>query len=343
LASDGKRRAMRALIDESVFHAKKYYQTYLSEPSPAGDFSLSLSGIASEEHLDLVRVLQEIKDIGAGGELLVVTHSDPKGFLMPLKAKGKVSLLFEVMDKILKIAEGIRRHEAIRPVPPKQAPDAWKKWFADFEPGIKLEPGFETNPDWHDFVEKQFDAWFERQGRDILKLPDPRGDLKELLDLLKDVRSLGFKRLEFRACQIGADKTAMEKIAAFLNVKIVVGPTKVETFYGTIPHSDIGFIADDGKRSAALKRIGGRTFPKISMGLLVLPRAFKVIAENDDALKAFVQGYIRAKYSGSVSPFVVGGVNSVGRSVTKYVFPLEPDYKTLLVKFDAAAAKSVTP
>lgn len=334
---------MRALIDESVFHAKKYYETYLSEPSPAGDISLSSTGIASEPHLDLIRVLQEMKDVGAGGELLVVTHSNPKGFLMPLKANGKVSWLFEVMDKILKIEEGIRRHDAIRSMPPKQAPDAWKKWFADFEPGIRLDSGFETNPDWHDFVEKQFDAWFERQGKDILRLPSPQADLKELLGLLKDVRSLGFKRLEFRACQIGADKKAMEKIASFLNVKTVVGPVNVQTFYGTIPHSDIGFIPDDAKRSVALKRIGGRTFPKIPVGLLVLPRAFRVIAKNDEALRAFVQGYIRAKYSGSVSPFVVGGVNSVGGSVTKYVFPLESDYKSLFVKFDAAAAKSATP
>jgi hypothetical protein len=334
---------MRALIDESVFHAKKYYETYLFEPSPAGDFSLSLREIASEKHLDLIRVLEEMKNVGSAGELLVVTHSSTTGFLMPLKAGGKVSWLFEVMDKILKVVEGIRRHDAISAVLSKEAPEAWTKWFADFDPGIKLGPDFETNPDWHDFVEKKFDEWFERQGRDILKLPDPRADLTNLLDLLKDVRALGFKRLEFRACQIGADKKAMEKIAGFLKVTTVVGPTKVETFYGTIPHSDIQFIVNDHKLSATLKKMGGRTFPKISMGLLVFPRAFKVIAKNDDALKAFVQGYIREKYSGSVSPFVVGGINSVGTKVTKYIFPLESDYKTLLVQFDVSAAKAVAP
>jgi hypothetical protein len=334
---------MRALIDESVFHAKKYYETYLFEPSPAGDFSLSLREIASEKHLDLIRVLEEMKNVGSAGELLVVTHSSTTGFLMPLKAGGKVSWLFEVMDKILKVVEGIRRHDAISAVLSKEAPEAWTKWFADFDPGIKLGPDFETNPDWHDFVEKKFDEWFERQGRDILKLPDPRADLTTLLDLLKDVRALGFKRLEFRACQIGADKKAMEKIAGFLKVNTVVGPTKVETFYGTIPHSNIQFIVNDQKRSAALKKLNGRTFPKIAMGLLVFPRAFKVVAKDDEALEAFVQGYIREKYSGSVSPLVVGGINSVGTKVTKYIFPLESDYKTLLVQFDVSAAKAVAP
>ena len=334
---------MRALIDESVFHAKKYYETYLFEPSPAGDFSLDPSGIASEKHLSLIRVLEEMKDVGSAGQLLVVTHSSPEGFLMKLKAGGEVSWRFDVMDKILKIAEGIRRHDAISAVPAKDAPETWKKWFADFDPGIKLEPGFETNPDWHDFVEKKFDEWFERQGRAILKLPKPREDLTNLLDLLKEVRALGFKRLEFRACQLGADAKAMEKVAGFLNVSTVVGPTKVETFYGTIPHSDIGFIKDDKKLSAALKKIGGRTFPKISLGLLVFPRAFRVISKDDDALRAFIRGYIREKYSGSVSPFVVGGLNSVGTKVTRYIFPLESDYKTSLVKFDSAAGKAAAP
>jgi len=333
---------MRALIDESVFHAKKYYETYLSEPSPAGDISLSSTGIASEPHLNLVRVLREMKDIGTQGELLVVTHSSPDGFLMKLQAGGQVSWLFEVMDKILQIAEGIRRHDTISGLPPQQVPEAWRRWFADFDPGIKLESGFETNPDWRAFVAKKFDEWFERQGRDILKLPRPRADLTDLLSLLKDVRALGFKRLEFRACQIGSVAGAMEKIAGFLNVKTVVGPSQVETFYGAIPHSGISFIADDRKLAAVLKKMGGRSFPKISVGILVFPRAFKVVAKDDAALKAFVQGFIRSKFAGSLSPLLVGGVNSVGSKVTTYVFPLEPDYKTLLAKFDSAA-KAATP
>ena len=65
---------MRALIDRSVPHAERYYSTYLSEPSPAGDISLSLTEIAAEDHLSLVRVLEEMKDVGASGELLVASR-----------------------------------------------------------------------------------------------------------------------------------------------------------------------------------------------------------------------------------------------------------------------------
>ena len=121
---------------------------------------------------------------------------------------------------------------------------------------------------------------------------------------------MSFKRLEFRACQIGADAKAMGKIAKFLNAKIVVGPTDVQTFYGVLPLKGILFIKDAAKLAAHLKKMNGRTFPKISVGRFVTPHAFSVVAQDEDALKAFVQGYIKAKYSGSLSPFVVGGVNS---------------------------------
>lgn len=117
------------------------------------------------------------------------------------------------------------------------------------------------------------DEIFERQGRAILKLPNPRTDLANLLDLLNDVRKLGFKRIEFRACQIGADQEAMKKVAGFLKVKTVVGPKKVETFYGAIPLSSIQLIRNDAKLTASLKRLGGRTLPRIGVGLLMLPRA----------------------------------------------------------------------
>lgn len=335
---------MRALIDRSVFHAEKYYSTYLSEPSPAGDLSLSVTGIAAEDHLSLVRVLKEMKDVGASGELLVVTHAAPDGFKMLLKAGGKVSWLYSVMDKIQTIEEGIRRHDAISALPEKDVGEAWRKWFADFDPGINLTSDFQTNPDWSKYVAKTYDEWFVRQGRVILGLPGAPADLTDLLDLLKQVRALSFKRLEFRACQIGADAKQLDKIAKFLNVKIIVGPTAVETFYGAIPLSGILLIKDNAKLAARLTKMNGRTFPKISVGIFVAPHGFTVTAKDEDALRAFVQGYIKAKYYGSVSPFIVGGVNSTGKNTTVYTFPLESGYNSLLVKFDAsAAAKSATP
>ena len=336
---------MRSIIDESVPSAKKYYSTYMAEPSPAGDITLSADGMKTVEHMDLETLLTEMKDIGSGGEILVVTHASPTGFLMALKPGAKSSLLFSVMDKILQIAEGIRRREAIRSLSAQEAPKAWKKWFEDFDPGIKLESGFETNKDWKQFVEIQFDQWFERQGRDVLKLPGGGQDLKSLIDLLNDVRKLGFKRIEFRACQIGADKDAMKKVAEFLQVQTVVGPKKVETFYGSVALSQIKFYADETKLAAALKQLGGRKFGK-TLGIMMLPHAFRILAKDQDAVKAFVKKYISSNYGGDISPLVVGGLNTVGAKTTNYIFPLESDYKTLIDKFDAAtgaAAGAVGP
>jgi hypothetical protein len=338
-----KDNPMRAIIDESVPSASTYYKTYLAEPSPAGDMILSADSITTFDHLDLKKLLTEMMDVGPGGELLVVTHSSPTGFLMKLWPDAGSSLLFSLMDKIQETAEGLRRREAIRPLPGQQAPEAWQKWFGEFDPGIKLERDFATNPAWQKYVEKQFDRWFEERGKVVLKLRHGVNDLKELLVLLNSVRQLGFNRIEFRACQIGADKKAMVKIAEFLKVKTVVGPKNVQTFYGSIPFAHIKFIPNAGKRAAALKALGGRKFGS-SLGILMLPHGARIVAESSDALIAFIKKFINSKFSdGRSSFFKIGGLNSVGSGAVQFVFPLETEYKNLLEQLDVSASGSVVP
>ncbi len=221
---------MRTIIDKSVPSALTYYSTYLAEPSPAGDITFKKDEITTVDHLDLKKVLTEMKAVGSGGEIFVVTHSSPSGFLMKLWPEAGSSLLFSLMGKILETAEGVRRREAIKSLQGTRVPEAWRKWFIDFDPGIKLESDFATNPDWQTFVERQYDHWFEERGRVVLKLHNGGRDLRELLDLLESVRKSGFSRIEFRACQIGADQDQMKKVADFFQVKTVVGPKNVETF-----------------------------------------------------------------------------------------------------------------
>jgi hypothetical protein len=334
---------MQAIIDKSVPFAHKYYSTYLAEPSPAGDITLSPNKITAVDHMTLEALLSQMKSVGRDGELLVATHSSPKGFMMALAAGAQSSLLFSVMDKIDEILEGIRRREAIDALPSRQAPEAWRRWYIDFEPGIKLEPGYETNPDWKSYVEQQYERWFERQGSQILKLRRGGAEMKQLLDLLVEVRKLGFKRLEFRACQIGADTKAMERVARFFQVNTVVGPKDVQTFYGAFAASQLTLISDPKKLAAALKKLAGRKFGS-NMGIEVFGRGFKIVAQDQDALKAFVTKYISANYKGKVDPFVVGGLNSVGNAPTQYVFPLESDYKKLIERFGSTTnAKAATP
>lgn len=333
-----RRTTIQAVIDGSVPNASKYYATYLREPSPAGVITLAAQSIATVKDLDFERILTEMKTIGADGEVMIVTHSGPKGFLMPLKTGGKVALMFSVIDKLPEIAEGIRRREAIRSMSSSQLAAAWKKWFADFESGIKLGAGFENNEGWQKQVETWYDDWYERQGKQILKLPNPRQDLKNLLDLLADVRKLNFKRVEFRACRIGTDKSAMKKIAEFLGAKKVVGPKEVRTFYGVI--AGVSLIADAKKFSAAKKKLGGRTFPGISLAMQILQNTFRVIATDAGQLKAFITTYISSNFSGSTTPFVIGGLEPSGKAVLPakaHVFPLETEYMSLLEEYDAGA------
>src|SRR5262245_22770368 len=208
----GKEQAVRTIIDKSVPSALTYYSTYLAEPSPAGDMAFKKDEMTTVDHLDLKAVLTEMKDIGSGGELLVVTHSSPTGFLMKIWPEAGSGLLFSLMDRILETAEGVRRREAIKSMEAPRVPEAWRRWFIDFDPGIKLEPDYATNPDWKTYVERQYDRWYEERGRVVLKLKNGGRELTELLDLLDSVRKLGFSRLEFRACQIGAVHDQLKKV-----------------------------------------------------------------------------------------------------------------------------------
>ena len=114
----------------------------------------------------------------------------------------------------------------------------------------------------------------------------------------------------------------------------MVAPKKVQTFYGSFVKTQINFVADAKKFDAAFKRMGGRRFAD-SLGILMMVHGLRILARDEDALKAFINKYISSTYKGKVLPFVVGGVNSVGKTTTRYVFPLEMDYEKLIDRFDA--------
>jgi hypothetical protein len=79
---------------------------------------------------------------------------------------------------------------------------------------------------------------------------------------------------------------------------------------------------------------------------MMLPHAFRILAKDEDAVKAFVKKIHQFEVCGRYLAPVVGGLNTVGAKTNNYIFPLESDYKTLIDKFDAAtgaAAGAVEP
>jgi hypothetical protein len=79
---------LRCLVDKSVPNAQVYYEKYLREPSPAGDITIATKDLLATGDMDLKLVLAEMKALCAKGEMLVVTHSNPKGLLMKLIKGG---------------------------------------------------------------------------------------------------------------------------------------------------------------------------------------------------------------------------------------------------------------
>jgi hypothetical protein len=334
---------MRCLIDKSVVNAEPYYRTYAREPSPAGDITISPTDLTAVSDLDLKTVLTEMKTLGAKGEMLVVTHSNPHGLKMPLVKGGNAAAAeLKVMDILVKISSGIARREAIRSMPADKKPKAWQAWFKDFDPGVKIEDGFETSPNWETEIEKLYQDWYERQGKQILKLPSPKQDLADLIALLDAVRKTGFARLEFRACRIGTDKDALKAVGEFFNAKKVVAPKEVRTFFGHISGVTILTDAEFAKKA---KAGNARTFPNIKVLFLTTETTFQAFATSEAEVRTFIKTFVSSGYTGAIKPFVMGGLEPVGKAIIpgkKHVFPLESEYLSLLDSFDAPQAAAAS-
>lgn len=334
---------MRCLIDKSVQNADPYYRTYAREPSPAGDITMSPTDFKLVADMDLKTILTEMKALGAKGELLVVTHSNPHGLKMPVVAGGNAAAAeMKIMNTLVHISSGISRREAIRSLSTDQKPKAWQNWFKDFDPDIKLDDGFEGNPGWEKTVEGFYTAWYERQGRQILKLPNPKQDLADLISLVDAVRKAGFARLEFRACRIGTDQDALKKVGEFFNAKKVVAPKEVRTFFGNI--SGVSIITDTEFAQKA-KAANARKFPNIKILFLITETSFQAFATSENEVRNFIKTFVSSGYTGAIKPFVMGGLEPVGQAIIpgkKHVFPLEGEYLSLLGTYDAPQAAAAT-
>jgi hypothetical protein len=329
---------MHCIVDTTVRNADTYYKTYRFEPSPAGDITISPggAGITSTAKIDLKLILSKMKALGSGGELMVVTHSSTDGLMMPLVTGGNVAAQFSVMLKILEIMDGIKTRDAINTLPAAGVPKAWQDWFAKFEPGVKLETGFETNPDWKRYVVQKYGEWHARQGRVTLGLPQPQKDFPELIALVTHVRNAGFKRLEFRACDFGS---SMATVAGFLSTKTLVAP-KPGVWTGFFPLQRVRILspADFDER---VKRRGARRFDPILFALHILGNQSDTWATSKNEVKAFVKKYVNATYSGEVQPLSMSALELLADQ--RYVFPLEAGYKKLLVMFGGGKTAGATP
>jgi hypothetical protein len=332
---------MRCLVDKSVVNAESYYRTYAREPSPAGDITISPTDLTAVSDLDLKKVLTEMKALGAKGEMLVVTHSNPHGLKMPLVSGGNAAATeLKVMEILLKISSGIARREAIRSMPADKKPKAWQAWFKDFDPGVKIEDGFETNQGWEAEIEKLYQNWYERQGTQILKLPKPAQDLADLIALVDAVRKTGFARLEFRACRIGTDKDALKTVGEFFNAQKVIAPKEVRTFFGHIAAVSIISDAEFAKKA---KSGTARVFPNCKVLFFTTETTFQAFATSENEVRAFIKSFVSSGYTGAIKPFVMGGLEPVGKAIIpgkKHVFPLESEYLSLLGSYAAPQASA---
>jgi hypothetical protein len=337
---------MRAIVDSTVLNASTYYNKYKSEASPAGDYAID--PINTTTNISLEQVLAEAKLAGAGGELLVVSHSDPKGLKMKLVTGGSVSAMTGSLQTIMKVMDGIKQREAIGKLSSEKQEDAWIAWFASFDPGIKIERGFETAD-----AEKLADQWLARQAANLGT--NGTANLLKLLKLIGEVRALKLKRVEFRACRIGTDATALAVIQQIFGATKVVAPKEVRTFYGVI--SKVDQLTLDNFLALS-KRPHSRVFSDMPLaygfaGLTAYgyaPTMIFDITEHSFTVKtwdakiwpsAFIKHNVLSTFVGATAPFIVGGLEPAGQAKIAgkpQVFPLEREYKSLLAVLDTTPA-----
>lgn len=343
----------------------------MREPSPAGDIIIGPSAdeLTKADGLNLDSLMDQLKRLPAGGEVLVVTHSNPRGFKMKLAQGATVSAGITEMQTIMTTREGVRRRAAIGQMSPVLQANAWRQWFKDFDPGVILGAQFAIAD-----AEKFADQWFLQTARN-LGLPSPTVTLQHLLDQRDAVIGLGLKRIEFRACRLGNDANALKAVAAFFGTKQVLAPKEVRTFYGVISHVDlvpdyrvflrsIASIGDPvaGGLHARKRGVPGRVFDDIVNGVVIRFEAapflgevsinlvpavgleigesnFRVIAIYDRHSRHFIDLNICPNYNGPLRPFIIGGFETTLTTASidkRFVFPLETEYKTLIASASAS-------
>lgn len=325
---------MECIVDTTVVNARKYYQTYMREPSPLGDIVIGAKELSATDSITLEMVLKKMKALGGKGELLVVTHSSVHGLLMDLMDAGGVSAGFEVLQKLLEIIGAIAARKAIAALPLAQRPKAWQKWFKANDPGIVLEDGFEQgNPGWEKRVEQWYREWHVRQAEVVLMLPKgSERKMDDFLKLVEDVRQAGFGRLEFRACDIGSDAAQLKAAAEFFRAKKIVAPRSAYTFFGSVARIE---IMDEAKLAAKVKASpDALSFAGTRVAIVIQgDDKFQAWAPAKGEGLAFIRTYIHKDSRATEAPFVIGGLQPQGDAVIAgkpYVFPLESEYKSFL-------------
>jgi hypothetical protein len=348
---------MRAIIDaRGLPEAVRYYRMFSREPSINRQLDMSIQSIDQVNSMSMETLLDRMLAVANRGEkeVLIVAHGEPRGFLMRMTA-GATSAMQDALETVMRTATALDQVQAIGQRPAAERLAAWTRFIE------RLAPGTITGTITVQVAENWFaQRWLRGQVQNIRV---QTAKLRELVRKMQDVRQQRFRRVEVRACNMGANVNALRTLREFLGAQRVLAPT-VGTFYVPlhpfVPHHTRQLQAWSRRYGGPVR--GGvyrggagpsaRTFQvyvpargNVPMGFAI-PEGFRLriwevsrrphryAAAGAAAAWSFVRSwvglYIMPGSAYRRGRFYLAGSWTFGRG-RPYTLPLEPDYRNFIV------------
>ena len=78
---------------------------------------------------------------------------------------------------------------------------------------------------------------------------------------------------------------------------------------------------------------------EVKILFLITETTFQAFATSEAEVRTFIETFVSSGYTGAIKPFVMGGLEPVGKAIIpgkKHIFPLESEYLSLLGSYCAA-------
>jgi hypothetical protein len=332
---------MRALIDASGWpEAVAHYRMFPFEPSAAPDLDIHIEQVVPLEGINLEAVLGEMSRADdEEAEILIVSHGtvaegSTGGLTMPLARGCDVDAMRDEVRAVTEAAIALQESAS--------DPLSWARFIED--PQARRNVQTLATPQQGPELLQQ---WLQARA-DSLHLS--KQQLLALAERRNEVAARRFRRVEIRACNLGAFPEAMQALLEFFGAERLLAP-QVTTLCGRLR---VRIIEDQDRYQQWIQSRGapgggssfeggegpsGRTFGQ-ALCLRIRERSpesntfeLEAAAPSEQALQSWVENYIMrgSGYCGHGTLYI-SALWTFGQPglPQPYVLPGEPEYRSLI-------------
>jgi hypothetical protein len=333
---------MRALIDSSGWpEALAYYGMFPHEFSASPDLDFHIDQTVGITSINLEKVLDEVLEVSEAGEneVFLATHGtveegNPGGLSMPLTAGCDVDAMRDEVRVLANAAIALREVDS--------DPLGWVRFIENEADRRRVQAG--ANPEQGPDLLGQ---WLDSQAESLHMSKDR---LRRIASKRNQLAARRLKRIEIRACNLGAFPEAMSSLREFFGVETLLAP-KVTAMCGRLrmhiledPNQYQEWVHAHGEAGvenafAEMDSAAGRSFGEAVCFRIreTSPGSYlfelEGAARSEEAVQSWVETYIMpgSSYSGH-GMLRVAALWTFGRPglPQPYVLPGEQDYRNLI-------------